>query len=251
MKKCLKILNLALLLGPLACSSSTPVKPATSISTEEQDAIYAIQLQMSEEATYALETALKKYQSLDDLAGQWRIRYLKAAFAFAAEDLSEAAAQADVLEEIAEQLNSPTIKFKTYLVLARSRDDRQHYYDALKVASSAIEKAVVHAYLGETRLAVELLEGVDSNSPGDRGFVYYQHAMATGSPTYFQLSLSAYKSAQDSRGVADSLVSLARIEVGKDRIYQAKTYARRAVRVLEAAGDDEKAKKIDTWISTL
>ena len=147
MKKCLKILNLALLLGPLACSSSTPVKPATSISTEEQDAIYAIQLQMSEEATYALETALKKYQSLDDLAGQWRIRYLKAALAFAAEDLSEAAAQADVLEEIAEQLNSPTIKFKTYLVLARSRDDRQHYYDALKVASSAIEKEIGRAHV--------------------------------------------------------------------------------------------------------
>jgi hypothetical protein len=75
--------------------------------------------------------------------------------------------------------------------------------------------------------------------------------MATGSPAYFQLSLNAYKSAQDSRGVADSLVSLARIEVSKDRIHRAKTYARRAVRVLEAAGDDEKAKKIDAWISTL
>ena len=71
MKKCLQILNLTLLLGLTACSSSTPVEPATSVSVEEQDAIYALQLQMPDEAAYALDTALKKYQAVDDLAGQW------------------------------------------------------------------------------------------------------------------------------------------------------------------------------------
>ncbi len=251
MKKCLQILNLTLLLGLTACSSSTPVEPATSVSVEEQDAIYALQLQMPDEAAYALDTALKKYQAVDDLAGQWRIRYVKASLAFAKEDLGEAAAQADVLEEIAGQLNSREIKFNTSLVLARSRNDNQYYYDALNFASSAIEKAVVQAYLGDTSLAVKMLEGIGSNSPADRGFIYYQHALATGSTAFFQLSLDAYKLAEDSRGVADSLVSLARIESENNRVHQAKTYARRAVRVLEAAGDNEKAEKINTWISTL
>ncbi len=135
--------------------------------------------------------------------------------------------------------------------MGRSRDDERYFYDALKFASSKLQKAVARAYLGETRLAVELLKDASSYNPGDRGFIYYQHALVTESPAYFHLSLDAYKLAEDSRGVADSLVSLARIEFANNRISKAQTYARRAVRVLESAGDSGRARTVEDWLSTL
>ena len=251
MKRCWKTLSQISLLGLMACSSAGPVEPVTSIHPLEQDALYALELNMRAEAAYALDAALEKYQSIDDLAGQWRIRYAIASIAFANDDLIEATTQVDVLEEIAEQLNSATIKYKTYLLLGRSRDDEQYYYDALKFASSTLQKAVARAYLGETRLAVELLKDASSYNPGDRGFIYYQHALVTESPAYFHLSLDAYRLAEDSRGVADSLVSLARFEFANNRIRQAQTYARRAVRVLESAGDNGRARTVEAWLSTL
>ena len=251
MKKCWKTLNQLSLLGLVACSSAGPVEPVASIHPLEQDALYALELKMPVEAAYALDAALEKYQSIDDIAGQWRIRYAIASIAFANDDLDKVTAQVDILEEIAAQLNSATIQYKTYLVLGRSRNDEKYYYDALNVASSILEKAVVQAYLGKTDLAIKLLENTSTYSPEDRGFIYYQHALVTESPTYFRLSLDAYRLAEDSRGIADSLVSLARIEVANNRVHQAQTYARRAVRVLESAGDDQRAKSVEAWLLTL
>ena len=238
-------------LGLIACSSSAPVAQVAPIHALEKDALNALELKMPLEANYALDRALKKYQSIDDLAGQWRIHYAKASIALSNDDLNEAAVRVDVLEEIAEQLNSDTISYKTYLMLGRTRDDSGYYHKALVVASSSIERAVGQAYLGRTSQAVDLLDGDKTGDPADRAFIYYQHALETESPTYFKLSLEAYKAAEDSRGVADSLVSLARIERINDRIEQAQTYARRAVRVLESAGDDERAETIEAWLLTL
>jgi tetratricopeptide (TPR) repeat protein len=251
MKRCWKTLSQLSLLGLIACAGPGPVEPVTQTHPLEQDALYALELKMPVEAAYALDAALEKYQSVDDLNGQWRVRYMKASIAFANDDLEEAATQADVLEDLARQLNTATVRYKTYLILGRSRNDNQYYRQALNVASSSLEKAIVRAYLGETAVAVKLLEDDSSFSPADRGFIYYQHALATGSPAYFHRSLDAYRLAEDSRGIADSLLSLARIEFGNDRVLEARGYARRAVRALESAGDEKRAKTVESWLSTL
>lgn len=249
MTRCRKLLGFSLILLGAACSNSGPTAP--SIHYLEGSALHAIDRNLDSVANIALDAALKEYQAIDDLSGQWRIRYLKAVIALNNEDYDEALTQADILEEIAGHLDSREVNYKTNLILGRSLGDQRYYRRALSAASSPLQQAVASAYLGQTATALEMLDRSTLDNPGDRAFVYYQYAKSVDSATYYRMSLEAYKLAEDSRGIADSLIGLATIESSHNRNSSAQDYGRRAMRVLKSAGDEERARFVETWLSTL
>jgi len=63
--------------------------------------------------------------------------------------------------------------------------------------------------------------------------------------------LGFYRAADDARGVADSLVNLAKLAVSGGRKDRAKTYGERAILSLEAAEESDKAEVIKEWLKTL
>lgn len=268
MKRCRKplrfILAFYLMVVLAACSSTAPKNPAPKVHYLEQDAINAISLHLEDEANTALNAALSWYQSLDDLEGQWRVRYTIASIAFAKDDRAATGKQVDSLEQLAKQIDSSLIDYKTKLLLGQIRHEDQYFTDALASASSNTQRAVANTYLGNTVLAISILDG--SGSPGDRAFVYYQYAKSRSgqihsgntqsdnegiAEQYFRYSLQAYKLAEDPRGVADALLSIARIKAENHELDAANDFGRRAINALEAAGQAGRADAVKSWLSTL
>ncbi len=232
-----------------ACSTDGP--PPSTIDPLEQNAINALEMKMPGEADFAMLAALARYQSLDDLAGQWRMHFALITTALATEDTSRVQAHAELLSEIADQLNTRTVRYKTDLVLGRLNDDSSYFDRALANAGNKIDEAVARTYLGQTTAALALLDDTGTDQPGDRAFVYYRYAQAHQSVTHYRLALQAYRLAEDSRGVADSLMSIAQLEAQQNRSTVAVTLARRAQRVLQSIGDHARAENIQAWIDNL
>ncbi len=238
-----------ILLG--ACSSTSPTTSGPAIHYLEQDALYAMKLNLDDEAENSLLAALNHYQSIDDLDGQWRMHYLMTTSALAIDDLTSATQHASHLEQLSNKINKRKIRYRTSLLLGQIRDDSQYFQSALASANTPLERAIAATYLGNTSEAISLLDKDNIGDPADRAFIYYQHAKKVDSEQYFHLALDEYKTAQDSRGVSDALVNLALLSAKNGRTEQAKDYGRRASRALSAAGLKHRAIAIDAWLSTL
>jgi hypothetical protein len=251
MKRCLKrravSLPALLLLG--ACSSA-PTEPKVEIDPLEQTALNAVAIG-SAEAPAALDAALARYRSLDHVDGRWRILLLKTKVALASGDMDVALAHAETLEALSELIGSPDVMYQTHLVLGRVRQDASEYGDAMRYASSPIEQALVHAYMGDTAQALSLIDPEAADNPGDRAFIYYKHGISTGSAEHFAKAHTYYRLAEDPRGIADSLVRLARISADTNRDSSARSFAERAIKVLAASGDNERAEAIRRWLNAL
>ncbi len=251
MKKCLKRLSFFTLFLLGACSSTSTPTPGPTVHYLEQDALYALKLNLREQAEGSLLAALKHYQSVDDLTGQWRIRYLMVTNAIARDDSKSATLHADDLEQLSHQINASTEDYKTSLLLGQVRGEKQYYEAALASARTPLERAIATTYLGDTTEAIKLMAEENIGEPGDRAFIYYRHAKQTDLAQYFHLALEEYRAAQDSRGISDSLLSLALLSAKNGRIEQAKDYGQRASRSLASIGLKNRADAVDQWLSTL
>ncbi|HIG39050.1 MAG: hypothetical protein ABGY96_14900 [bacterium] len=217
----------------------------------EQSAVSAANLNFDADASTSADNALQKYQSFDDLAGQWRIHDLKTRMALRQGDRAEAEVQVSELETLSVQLSSRHIFYQTHLLSGQVNEDPQHFADALRFASTSLEQAVVHTYLGTTDKAIELiqddLKNNVTNNPADRAFIYYRAGLSSGSSIHYQLALQYYQLAEDARGVADTLVRLARQNAENNRLQEAKVFAYRAIKALRAIGDTDRANSVNAW----
>ncbi|MCB1693164.1 MAG: hypothetical protein KDI19_10390, partial [Pseudomonadales bacterium] len=113
--------------------------------------------------------------------------------------------------------------------------------------TTSIERAVALTYLGRASEAIALLgEGVDQ--PADRAFVYYRYASQTDDAALFHKALEAYRLARDSRGIGDTLFSLAKLSRENGDTGEARHYAQRAIHALSASGDTARADTIKAWL---
>ena len=244
------LLALTLLVG---CSTAPPEPTITSATKHplEQNALDALAFNLTEQAEFSLLAALQHYESIDDLPGQWRTRHTLTSLALSREDHAGASKHVKVLALIAPQLKQDHISYKTSLMLGRIHTDESYFRQAISFASSDMERAVAESYLGNTAKAAQMITDAGSDAPNDKAFVLYRHAKASGSKSHYKLALDAYKIAGDSRGVADSLVSLAKLEADQGAKGSARTYARRAIRVLNSINDKARAKKVSDWLDSL
>lgn len=251
MKRCLKATVSALLCAGLSgCMGSAP--PAgPRVDTMEQNAIMALRDSHETRANADLDAALTNYQSLDNLTGEWRIHYIRAKLDLAEGKVKAAKKEADALAGLAATIGTDGVEYRTNLVLGRARSDKQDFRNALRYASTPLEKAVVQTYLGNTARAMRLIDPKKDGHPADRAFVYYRRASDTQSMQLFRKSLVYYRLADDPRGVADSLVRLARISAARRQPAAAANYAARAIRVLEASGDTHRAAAVRRWLDKL
>ncbi|HKI74104.1 MAG TPA: hypothetical protein VJ998_05650 [Pseudomonadales bacterium] len=217
----------------------------------EKAAVLALRQARVQEAKSDLAGALSTYERLDDLGGQWRIHYLKTTLALAEADQTLAASEMRVLEQLAAQLSDTEINFRTQLLAGRVTHDHADFTAAEKSASSPLEQALAKTYLGDTAAAIKLIDPDADDHPADRAFVYYRRAMDARSAELFEKSLKYYRLSQDSRGIADTLVNLARIGAESGNKAVARGYASRAITVLTASGDKARASEIQKWMASL
>ncbi len=239
----------AAILTLAACASEPPTE-ARPLNYLEKDAVNALSLNLDKAARMSLSRALDQYEADDDLEGQWRIRYRLALLDIREGRSDDLRSGLEALQEIARQIDSAAVSFRTLLLAGQASGDEHYYRQASAVARDPVEKAVVLTYLGRTGEAVELLRGAKQIAPSDRAFIYYQHGLATGEPSWFRYALDAYRQAGDSRGTADSLMRLALSEKESGHPEQAVILARRAARTLAASGDGIRVGIINAWISS-
>lgn len=236
-----------LLLG--ACSSAPP-EPEIEVDPLEQTALNAVAIR-SAEAPAALDAALARYRSLDQVDGRWRILLLKTKVALASGDMDAAREHAEVLAGLSELIGSQEVMYQTHLILGRIHQDTGEFNTAMRYANAPLQQAIVHAYMGDTERALSLLDPSAADNPGDRAFIYYQHGLKTGAAEHFGKAHSYYRLAEDPRGIADALVRLARISAETNRDSSARSFAERAIKVLEASGDNERANAVRRWLDAL
>lgn len=252
MRNCLKPASLLLVCVFIAgCSTSMPAPTGPRLHPLEQNAINAMNRASHPDALIALDAALARYRSLDDIEGQWRIHLMKTRVALAAGMQTLAETEVREAAALAELLDSPRIAYETHLMLGRVGIDADGFRVALSHATTPLQQAVAHAYLGNTTVALELLSPDAFDNPANRAFVYYQAASAARSEALFQRALTFYRYAQDSRGIADSLVSIAKIAADKGNLDDARSYGSRAAIVLLAAGDEPRAGAVRDWLNSL
>jgi len=217
----------------------------------EQDALNALDLNLDQQAAKGLEAALQHYQSLDDLAGQWRIHLIRTKLAKAKGDLPGADREVERLREFARQIGSSEVLFETYILLAQIKGDERYYSSALAISPTPLKRAVVLTYLDRVEEAIKLVDPVGKAYPDDRAFVLFRYALRSGREEDMQRALEAYRIAEDSRGVADSLVHLSRLAAKGNQAEQARVYGNRAVTVLTSIGEIERAYAIQDWLNQL
>ena len=249
MRNCLIAPSLAALLLVVGCNSSPP--PPPPLHPLEQNAMDAMAMNLPEQVDLALAAALTHFESLDDLEGQWRIRYQLVLASMKAGDTAKARMHLEVLQSLAQQLDHADKHFATLVQSGRVLEDITYYERAGRYAANDIDRAVVAAYAGNTAEAMNLITAATAAHAKDRAFVYYRHAQSVGTRSAFNDALAAYRDAGDSRGVADALVSLARIESGDGNVDAAMAYGARATRVLTAMGDAERASSVRAWLESL
>ena len=233
-----------------ACSTSQAPPPAP-VDPLEQTAINALQLGFAGEADSALTGALVRYQMLDDLNGQWRIRHMIATRALLNDQAGRALDQAEAMAALAELIDDNPVYYETRLLQGRLTGDVSHFRSALSLAADDIQRAVCHAYLGNTKEAFALVEGQTGGNAPDLAFVFYQHASATRDAQMFLLALEHYKRAADARGMADTLVHLAHLADDAGDGTAAGRYADRAITILTASRDEKRAAAVTRWRAEL
>ena len=233
------------------CASSGGEIQKIVIDPLEQNAIYAVQLANKEEAAEALQLALEQYQRNDDVYGQWRVHYLSAKYALAHEDSPAVTDHVTAMKRLASQLDNRYVQYRTHLLAGILNNDQGQFSKALTFANSNLQKAVALTYLGQSRQAIDLLDNADQDHPADRAFVHYRYAQQGNSSTPYEQALGYYQAAKDPRGVADSLVSLARLASAQGQTTTAQQYAERAVNVLRSSGNETKAIAISNWLTSL
>lgn len=236
-----------------ACSSAPPPIPAlmSGVNPMERNAINALDLNLAQQASEGLDAALRRYESLDDLAGQWRIHLIKARIARARGDVTTAEQEADRLESLARLLNSREADYETLVLLGEIRSESRYFESALSIAGSKVQRAVALTYLDRVDEAIALVDDTGVDHPDDRAFVLFRYALKTGSTQDLERALAAYRRAKDSRGVADTLVHLSRLAAHRGDLAQARMYGLRAVSVLESVGDGSRASAVKRWLGQL
>jgi tetratricopeptide (TPR) repeat protein len=252
LKPAKKILLAAIILGFIVSCSSSPISMlASNVSYSEQNALNALKLQNTEEALKALDVALIEYQQIDDMYGRWRILSLKAKLAIGSSNLSVALEISPTLADIAAQLDDNMVSYQTNMLQGRIHLDDVYFRRALNYASSHLEQATVYTYLEEPQRAVALIDSGRTDHPSERAFIFYQAGIVSNSLEDFKRALHYYRAAQDSRGVADSLLRLARVSAKQSNIQAARRYADRAIIALESANHTKNASAIRRWVQTL
>lgn len=246
-----KPLVIVVLLLLAACASAPAPQPAilTEIDPIEQDAINALKLNLPQQARSGLDAALTKYQSLDDLEGQWRIHLTNTKLANGKGDRATANSEVDKLLELAELIDTDFVRYHTYILLGQIKQDKSYFQAAIEVTATPLEQAVALTYLNRIGQAVALMDPTKLDHPADRAFILFRHASAGGNEVDLQRALAFYKLAEDSRGVADTLVLLSRMSMQDNNPQMAEIYGRRAIRVLTSMGDLQRANSIQTWLA--
>lgn len=236
-----------------ACSSApTPIPDVmTGVDPMEQDAINALDLNLAQQAAESLDAALKRYESLDNLAGQWRIHLIKAKIARGKGDLAATEQEVARLEFLARLLHSTEADYETLILLGEVRKEPRYFESALSIAPSPVERAVALTYLDRVDEAIELVNDTGIDHPNDRAFVLFRYALESGRSADLERALAAYKQAKDSRGVADTLVHLARSAAERGDLAQARMYGDRAIVALESVGDSDRAGAVKQWLEEL
>jgi tetratricopeptide (TPR) repeat protein len=234
-----------------ACSSAPPTVHdfQPPVDVREQEAIIAANLRMTEPAEEALASALAGYRAMDDLHGQWRVTLMQVRLQMAEGRNAQASASIDRLQSLARQLNDESYQFQSAILLGRTRDSA-YFQQALDYSRSPLEQALALTYLGDSELAISTIEPDAIDHPADRAFVHYRYAVSQQSIEAMERALQYYKMAEDSRGIADCLMHLARWSQLAQQTGAAREYAQRAQRVLVASGDDERAASVSRWLDS-
>ncbi len=252
MRNCCKALSLLLLCVLIGCSSSPEPPPDQVRDPLEQNAIDALREGAVQEIDNALAAALASYRRLDNLPGQWRVHLMQANYYLSQNRLDEARAADTQLQRIAAQLPARRdVAYQSALVRGKIGTDPAAFRQALALAANPLEKAIALTYLGDVATAVATLDPNDSDHPADRAFIAYQYARSTDRALDFMQALHFYRLAQNPRGIADSLLSLAQIAQHKGERAAAQDYGLRAAHALEATGDSERARVIRDWLASL
>ncbi len=241
-------LSISVLYALLAGCSTSPIAPALEIDPLEQNAVNAVRVAAPDLALAAVDAALRRYQSLDDLAGQWRMHYLRARLAmrYRRERVEE---DTQALVSLAHQVNSVSMQFDTEILLGRIAEGEGHFVRAQALAETDIQRAVAHAYLQEYERALALVSVDPPGTDQDKAFVYYRVAQQLASSALFEKALLHYGRAGDPRGVGDCLFQLARL-VRDESSSEAIDFAGRAINVLRASGYDVEAEHVRRWIDS-
>lgn len=221
----------------------------SGIDPLEIDAVYALKLNLQRAAQTGLEAALAKYQSLDNLQGQWRIHLMKTKLALGRGDVQVADLESQRLQAITDLLDTAFTSYNTDILLGRIRADPSYFESALHLAATPMQRAVALTYLDRILEAIELIDLNETDYPTDRAFVTYKYGLQVGSRSTLQRALSLYKMAADPRGVADTLMSLANLTTSRNR-QEGREYAQRALRVLSAIGDEGRSEAVRAWIDS-
>ena len=223
----------------------------TPLDPLEQNAVNALSLGLLGEADDALHAALNRYTMRDDLEGQWRIRHMMANLALSRDDVAGAREQSEATTSLSGQLESSAIRYESLLLEGRVSGRDRPFREALRLATSDLQRAVCYTYLGETERAAAIL-GADANgSPSDLAFVYYRHAKASSDSSYYLDALEQYRRAGDSRGMADTLVNMARLAERAGDRDAARRFSDRAIAILSAINDGTRANAVRTWQRSL
>ena len=252
-----RTLLITLLLIGLAsgcASNSATVDAVAPPNPYFQNAINAMEIGAYEEADRALDTALVQYQAKDDILGQWQVYNLKTKVALQQADLESAQRDLIELQSLAELLSSDAQSYETLLLSGRVLDDKKYYQQALNYARDSLSQSVVLTYLGDNRKAMSLLEQ-NSSASGDRNadkaFVNYEYGRVMQSRAHLLSSLSYYRAAADSRGIADALMALAIHSASEGRTNEAIDLALRAKTTLLAIGDEKRANAVSIWLEEI
>lgn len=237
-------LTLALAVG--GCTSPQGELPDL-VDPLEQNAVNALSMGLLEEADNALDIALNRYARQDDLEGQWRVRHMMAGLALSRSNGRVAREHSAEMSYLAEHIDNAAIRYESLLLAGRVNNDENAFRDALRLATSDVQRAVCHTYLGETERAAALVSVNTAGDPSDLAFIFYHHARAAGDSGYFLAALEQYRRADDSRGMADALVNLARLARGAGNREGAVRFADRAISILTAINDKSRADVIRAW----
>lgn len=244
--------SLMLALALSGCASAPEPEPP-AIDPFEQNLLDAFAAGADYLVPGAIAASRSRYESVDDLAGQWRITRLAALHALASGDSETARDEAGRLGALRDSINQAEtlglrVGYETDIIIGRAFDTDAPFRRLARESASGIDRAVALTYLGQTSAAVQAA-GEGSDRPADRAFVHYRHGAASGSASDLRRALALYRAVGDGRGVADSLFALARIAAADGDRDKARTYAGRAQRALLAIGDPERAEAVATWLS--
>ncbi len=230
-----------------ACSSSKHSVQSPIIDDFERSGLNAMALRLPAPAMTSLQQALRNYQSLDDLRGQWRVHWAMARIYLSQGDTVAAAHNITAMEMLAPQIDDDPIYYHTAILVGQLGDESA-FEQALVHSSNALQRAVAQTYLGQYALAFKTLDHDAVDFPADRAFVYFRYGFYANSEADMQRALEFYRRAGDTRGIADSLLRLADMSLQAGDRPGARAFSQRALLVLTASGDTARAASVQAWI---